>query len=1058
MSGNRRAYPTDPTNTLSYNSVQHQQQMGQPQIVPNTGQFGQLPPNQQQNTQLPQQQQQQQGYNQFSPNQQQQQQMSNQQGGGLQPPVIGTTGGIDQSATSAVTKRVYPVDANNETFLTSQFNQMNLNQQQYQQPPQTQQQPYPQQQQYYQTTPVQQLSPPITTTTTTTTTLPPQQQQVSPQPIQSNLANPLVNNTQNLYSPVQQHQTQTMHQTQTPPVTQPTTFSPQGQQTQTQTQPQPQPQTQPQPQPQGQGQGYQQFIPTIQNQQNGAQGQIQQQPQLQGQGYQQFTPQYNNYSNYQPPIQTNQPIQSNQPMVTTPSSFIPEAPLPTAENLCPKQYMRMSMNVVPNLPSTLSKVHIPLGVVINPLADAPNEPIPLINSNIVRCRSCRAYINPFVIFTDGGARWKCNICQFLNDTPADYVSPINLTTGKRFDIDQRPELQRGCVEFVATSEYAVRAPQPPCYFFIIDVCYESIVSGMLNCAIQAIRQSLDNLPGESRTRFGIMTFDDQLHLFNLKASPSLRPQMYVVTEMDNVFVPPFDDFLVNLKDNRELIDNTLNIIQNMERKTQKVESCLGSAFKAAYQITQRVGGKIMIFQSYIPRGPIGKLPMREYQSSIGTKKEVKFLQPNGDVETYKEFALACSQHHISVDTFMFATDYTDVASLGQLSQITGGEVHYYPQFVANRDGRAFMNDLSHSLTRTTAWEAVMRVRNSRGLNTTAYHGNYFLKSSDLLALPTVDSDKTFTLQLGITDNIPGKYAALQSALLYTHSCGERRVRVFTVSLPVVQNYHDLFKHADISVVVNLISKMAIDKALSSSLPDAREAIANKCAEILIAYKTTLSSNASSSVTLSTQAPKLLLPETLKHLPLYVVSMVKNIIFSSKATSPDVRSFHMQRMKTLDTNLCLNFFYPYFYSLLQNPQQLQQQDETQPFQLPISHKLSADELSRSGCYMIVNGFTIYIFVGEAIDPQVHQDIFGCDYQSLDQLTFQDFPVLENPHSVYVRKVLHQVRSSFPRYQGIYLIKGNTQRRSEIQSLLVEDRTPEGSSYYEFILQLQSRVLQ
>ena len=43
------------------------------------------------------------------------------------------------------------------------------------------------------------------------------------------------------------------------------------------------------------------------------------------------------------------------------------------------------------------------------------QQLPVITSNtIVRCRSCRTYINPFVTFLDQ-RRWKCNLCYRVND-------------------------------------------------------------------------------------------------------------------------------------------------------------------------------------------------------------------------------------------------------------------------------------------------------------------------------------------------------------------------------------------------------------------------------------------------------------------------------------------------------------------------------------------------------------------------------------------------------------------------------------------------------------------
>ena len=52
----------------------------------------------------------------------------------------------------------------------------------------------------------------------------------------------------------------------------------------------------------------------------------------------------------------------------------------------------------------------------------------------------------------------------------------------------------------------------------------------------------------------------------------------------------------------------------------------------------------------------------------------------------------------------------------------------------------------------------------------AYYGNFFIRSTDLLALPSIDSDKGFAVQFAHSDNNIGtKYASFQTALLYTTS-------------------------------------------------------------------------------------------------------------------------------------------------------------------------------------------------------------------------------------------------------------------------------------------------
>lgn len=62
--------------------------------------------------------------------------------------------------------------------------------------------------------------------------------------------------------------------------------------------------------------------------------------------------------------------------------------------------------------------------------------------------------------------------------PGDYFSILD-ANGRRCDADQRPELSKGSVEFVAPTEYMVRPPMPPIYFFLIDVSLSAVKSGML---------------------------------------------------------------------------------------------------------------------------------------------------------------------------------------------------------------------------------------------------------------------------------------------------------------------------------------------------------------------------------------------------------------------------------------------------------------------------------------------------------------------------------------------------------------------------------------------------
>jgi protein transport protein SEC24 len=102
----------------------------------------------------------------------------------------------------------------------------------------------------------------------------------------------------------------------------------------------------------------------------------------------------------------------------------------------------------------------------------------------VRCKGCRAYVNPFVRFIDGGTRWICNFCQDANNVENYYYSPLN--GGVRNDFDDRLELQYGSVDFVASTDYMNRPPMAPTYVFAFDVSKNAVESGYLSIACGAI--------------------------------------------------------------------------------------------------------------------------------------------------------------------------------------------------------------------------------------------------------------------------------------------------------------------------------------------------------------------------------------------------------------------------------------------------------------------------------------------------------------------------------------------------------------------------------------------
>jgi protein transport protein SEC24 len=258
---------------------------------------------------------------------------------------------------------------------------------------------------------------------------------------------------------------------------------------------------------------------------------------------------------------------------------------------CDPSFLRASVGKIVNSQALASQSRVPLGIVCCPMAGdegTDNELVEVVDfgpSGIVRCKRCRSYINPFVSWVDNGRRWRCNICGMLNDVPTNYFSHLD-QNGQRRDKEQRPELSRCSVEFVAPSDYMVRPPQPPVYFFVIDVTSSASSSGMLRSCVNAIKKSLDDLPGAPRTQVGssllppspsfplaltplalsscsgFITFDSSIHFYNLKSSLK-APQMLVVSDITDVIMPSPEDLLVNLSESREIVDSLLDSLVSM---------------------------------------------------------------------------------------------------------------------------------------------------------------------------------------------------------------------------------------------------------------------------------------------------------------------------------------------------------------------------------------------------------------------------------------------------------------------------------------------------------------
>ena len=98
---------------------------------------------------------------------------------------------------------------------------------------------------------------------------------------------------------------------------------------------------------------------------------------------------------------------------------------------CDPNFICPTTEVFPANINTLKTSHFPIGLSLSPLSTAiPSSEIPLLKygkNDIPRCpnNNCRAYLNPFVKFIQGGEKWICNFCGNINDTEDHYYCEVD---------------------------------------------------------------------------------------------------------------------------------------------------------------------------------------------------------------------------------------------------------------------------------------------------------------------------------------------------------------------------------------------------------------------------------------------------------------------------------------------------------------------------------------------------------------------------------------------------------------------------------------------------------
>lgn len=743
-------------------------------------------------------------------------------------------------------------------------------------------------------------------------------------------------------------------------------------------------------------------------------------------------------------------------------------------NSAPK-FTRLTMNNIPASAEGLRSTGLPLGLIIQPLAKLqPGElEIPVLDFGDVgppRCRRCRAYINPFMMFRSGGSKFVCNLCTYANDTPSEYFCATT-PQGVRVDRDQRPELSRGTVEFTVPKEYWTKEPVSLNWLFLIDVTQEAFNKGFLEAFCEGILSALyapegaedeQDENGQTKRRLppgskvGFVTYDKDIHFYS--CHPSLeQPQMMVMPDVEDPFVPLNTGLFVDPEESRGVITTLLTRLPTLFSSVKNPEPALLPTLKSAIEALEKTGGKIVCSLSALPTWGPGRLFMRDDGKHPGGELDKKlYTSEHPDWKKTSERMVAAG---VGIDFFLAAPSggYLDIATIGHVASLSGGETFYYPNFVAGRDNTKLSLEIKNTVTRETGYQALMKVRCSNGLQIKDYHGAFLQHTFGAdLEIGVIDADKAIGVTFGYDGKLDAKLDAhFQSALLYTTASGERRVRCCNVIASVSEVKRECVKMIDQDAVVSILAKEAASKLASTSisLKDTRAWLTERTIDVLASYRKNLT-------TQSHPPGQLIMPERMKEFSMYMLGLLKCRAFKGGNETSDRRIHEMRMIRSMGPAELSIYLYPRMIPLHNLAPEDGFPDENGHLKVPPAIRASFSRVEAGGVYLVDNGQQCLMWLHQQTSPNLLEDLFGEGKDSLKSLDpySSSLPVLDSHLNAQVRNIIEFLRA----LRGSKALTLQLARQGldgaefEFARMLVEDRNNEAQSYVDWLVHLHKGV--
>eukprot|EP01006_Ploeotia_vitrea_P019258 TRINITY_DN51429_c0_g1_i1.p1 TRINITY_DN51429_c0_g1~~TRINITY_DN51429_c0_g1_i1.p1 ORF type:complete len:836 (-),score=128.17 TRINITY_DN51429_c0_g1_i1:867-3374(-) len=561
----------------------------------------------------------------------------------------------------------------------------------------------------------------------------------------------------------------------------------------------------------------------------------------------------------QPNMQQNFQQQPQQYMNNQPQQMQPQQPQQPQFNLQEyheAQGIRWDWLRYPSTKEAAAQMVIPFGCLFNPLKPMSN--LAVVNGSPVLCKNCSAALNPYCKVDTGSSLWICPFCLNRNQLMAQGGQcPQELNTQN------------------TTIEYQLdRPPAPsPAFFYVIDTC---IPPEELDVLKDSLIQSLSLIPDNAS--IGLITygtnvtlwevgfselhkcfifngdseFDQQTTADSLGIAKQAAAQPPPAFGNPNQPQPPQQQqqsggcssrFIVPLSD-CELTINS--ILEELTVDPWPVKSdtrplrCTGAALSLAVNVLQLAGRKacsrvLMFVGGAATKGP-GAIVSTDLNENLRTHNEITRDQAPFYAKSeafYKSLSETLVQDGIVCDVFAGCLDQVGLTEMRTAINSTGGTAllvdtfksqvfkSSFPRFFASTaDGNldmAFNATIELQTSRDTKIRGVIGPCSSlnKPSSCVAPEEEIGMGKTCAWQANTLNTHTTYAFYFDVAGSgQDGTERYFQWMTSYTHTNGTRRLRITTVSHPIIAS-------ADSQLLVNqnafdqdcaavLVARIAVD--------------------------------------------------------------------------------------------------------------------------------------------------------------------------------------------------------------------------------------------------------